>query len=291
MNTSSVLYLPANAKGDDYIVGDLHGQYDALQTLLAEVRFSKKKDRLFSVGDMINRGPQSAECLDLLKEPWFHAVTGNHDACLRLALQAAFPEELGAVTQNEAEDGREILYFFGGRWALERIDCPAQWKPWVLEMGRLLTALPSVIVVEGGQGTQRFNVVHSFLHDLISKSYLTDETLDSFHGVIPAGRERILIWSKEHDCEYHLSAEYQGLSLTYCGHCVVPEPQRILGHLMIDTGAGKANRINGSKLTLICHRTQQQFQHIFTRPEEAPIQSKSQPDLQDEMEQPLFFTD
>ena len=36
-------------------------------------------DRMFSVGDLIDRGNDSASCIGLLDQDWFHAVLGNHD--------------------------------------------------------------------------------------------------------------------------------------------------------------------------------------------------------------------
>ena len=70
--------LPANTTGIDWIVGDLRGMYDHLVTLLAYINFNTDTDRLFLVGDLINRGPKSIECLRLLKEPFVYCAMGNH---------------------------------------------------------------------------------------------------------------------------------------------------------------------------------------------------------------------
>ncbi|MFD2437195.1 metallophosphoesterase [Modicisalibacter luteus] len=61
----------ANKRGHDYLVGDLHGQYALLQTMLSRVGFDQDKDRLFCVGDLVDRGPDSLACLSLAFEPWF----------------------------------------------------------------------------------------------------------------------------------------------------------------------------------------------------------------------------
>ena len=60
------IFIPKNIKGRDFVVGDIHGHYDLLKTELKTVGFDKQKDRLFSVGDIIDRGPKSEECLTLL---------------------------------------------------------------------------------------------------------------------------------------------------------------------------------------------------------------------------------
>ena len=65
------------------VVGDIHGCYDELEDMLAEVRFGPD-DRLVSVGDLITKGPKNREVLDrFMAEPRFSAVIGNHDLALR----------------------------------------------------------------------------------------------------------------------------------------------------------------------------------------------------------------
>lgn len=39
---------------------------------------------MFSVGDLIDRGGKSRDCLSLLYEKWFHAVKGNHEDILNI---------------------------------------------------------------------------------------------------------------------------------------------------------------------------------------------------------------
>jgi len=68
-----------NTEGRDFVIGDLHGCYDELMNKLLDVNFNEEVDRVFSVGDLVDRGPESLECLRLTKEPWFHAVMGNHE--------------------------------------------------------------------------------------------------------------------------------------------------------------------------------------------------------------------
>lgn len=80
-----VINHPRNTQGRDFIVGDLHAQMPMLRKLLKYVGFSPEKDRLFSTGDLIHRGPESKEALDLVREPWFYPVLGNHDAMLLAA--------------------------------------------------------------------------------------------------------------------------------------------------------------------------------------------------------------
>ncbi len=72
-----------------YAIGDIQGCDDELAELLSLVRFDASKDRAYFVGDLVNRGPKSAEVLRRVKS--LHAqgaaesVLGNHDFFLVMA--------------------------------------------------------------------------------------------------------------------------------------------------------------------------------------------------------------
>jgi serine/threonine protein phosphatase 1 len=72
--------IAANTRGRDLAVGDIHGHFERLRQCLERVDFDPSVDRLFSVGDLVDRGPHSPHALEWLAQPWFHAVQGNHEA-------------------------------------------------------------------------------------------------------------------------------------------------------------------------------------------------------------------
>lgn len=78
--------FPINSSGNDYAVGDIHGCFSQVRQGLEKISFNYKTDRLFCVGDLIDRGPESQHALEWLQQPWFHAVRGNHEA---MAIQGA----------------------------------------------------------------------------------------------------------------------------------------------------------------------------------------------------------
>lgn len=71
--------LSRNLIGIDYVVGDIHGAFNSLYDAMDTIGFNPEKDRLISVGDLVDRGADSIEYWRLLKESWFHAVRGNHE--------------------------------------------------------------------------------------------------------------------------------------------------------------------------------------------------------------------
>ena len=102
-----------------YAIGDVQGCHDELVLLLDKIDFDTRRDRLWFTGDLVNRGPKSAQTLRLIKSQGDAAtvVLGNHDLFL-LALAAGHGKLHAGDTMQEvlvAADCRELLAWLSTR--------------------------------------------------------------------------------------------------------------------------------------------------------------------------------
>jgi bis(5'-nucleosyl)-tetraphosphatase (symmetrical) len=96
-----------------YAIGDIQGCYTAFSKLLKRLRFDPANDRLWLVGDLVNRGPQSREVLRAVMAlgDRVSTVLGNHDLHL-LAVAAGVRKMSRADTFADvlkAKDSDELL--------------------------------------------------------------------------------------------------------------------------------------------------------------------------------------
>jgi bis(5'-nucleosyl)-tetraphosphatase (symmetrical) len=123
-----------------YAIGDVQGCFDELQELLARIGFDAARDRLWFVGDLVNRGPKSLEVLRFVRSLGAGAITvlGNHDLHLvcqhegveRRRKDDTFGDVLGAPDGRELVDwlrARPMLHV-EGRYAMVHAALLPQWS-------------------------------------------------------------------------------------------------------------------------------------------------------------------
>lgn len=214
--------VPPNRFGRDFIIGDLHGMVRALDEALAARQFIPGRDRLFSVGDLIDRGPASVAAVELIRNKWFHAVRGNHEDML-----------LRAVAGDEPRIS--ILWHAnGGAWGM-RGDSANEAAH---AAAALCAKLPLAITLHHKSGL-RFGICHA-------QSPVTDwsEIERALHD--PELRRETL-WGRER-IRRDNPPVVRNIDLTIHGHTVVKAPLRSANALFIETGAYLAD----GYLSLLC---------------------------------------
>ncbi|HDP89916.1 MAG TPA: symmetrical bis(5'-nucleosyl)-tetraphosphatase [Thioalkalivibrio sp.] len=102
-----------------YAIGDIQGCFDPLHRLLDALRFDPAEDQLWSVGDLVNRGPKSLETLRLFHELGEAAVVvlGNHDLHLLAVYAGAQPlkEKDSFAALLAAPDADELMHWLRHR--------------------------------------------------------------------------------------------------------------------------------------------------------------------------------
>jgi bis(5'-nucleosyl)-tetraphosphatase (symmetrical) len=101
-----------------YAIGDVQGCFDSFESLLDEIGL-QAEDRLWLVGDLVNRGPKSLEVLRWVKahDDQCIVVLGNHDLHL-LAMAAGLRKPKGRDTAQQvldADDGEALIDWLRSR--------------------------------------------------------------------------------------------------------------------------------------------------------------------------------
>lgn len=242
--TKKLKKLKGNRFGKDYIVGDIHGCYNTLISLLNKADFNPDQDRLISVGDLIDRGPDSPKCLSLLNEPYFYAVKGNHET---MYCQMVYGDHTW-FNLDQYWDARN-----GGDWSMDWFNSQSvDLKYWADRLFKL----PYVIEVGGISNVAPFWVVHA---ELWSRDKpLVPQNLGEFLDTATTNDLSVLQWSRQLAKNGRLPYSNFFPGPIYCGHTpVVKAPYTLCGHVNIDGGAGKyaGNPNMPANMVLYCHNT------------------------------------
>ncbi|MEB3360046.1 MAG: metallophosphoesterase family protein [Synechococcales bacterium] len=94
-------------------VGDVHGHYDALMRMMEAIA-PGTDDQVYFLGDLIDRGPQSAQVLDFVRQYGYTSLMGNHEQMLL----EAFPNGRASAAALQA------WLFSGGQTTVASYDRP-----------------------------------------------------------------------------------------------------------------------------------------------------------------------
>lgn len=220
-------FFSRNPLGRDFVVGDLHGHFSALELMLVQINFNPKRDRVFAVGDLIDRGPESWRVVEFLNYPWFHSVLGNHEQML---LDSASSQ---SVAKN-------WLGFNGGAW----------WhsvpETYHTRIRSIIGRLPIAIEINTLVG--RIGIVHADIpYGMSWQSFVRSLAEDR------ETREHAL-WSRQRFRQVQMMGRTQpiaGIEMVIFGHTPIQRPLQYGNICYIDTGATYTTEKTLGHLTLM----------------------------------------
>lgn len=213
-----IRHFEENTEGTDYVVGDIHGCFGEMFNELANIGFDSAKDRLFSVGDLVDRGPNSQQSLGWLETPYFHAVRGNHEQM--------------AIDYYNGLGSRDIYRYNGGEWFLDL-------SPTLQRIyAEAFLELPIAIDVK--RSGKLYGIVHA---DCPTASW--NDLAAALEGHNKESYENQAMWSRDR-ISGHDTGPVKDVELVYVGHTPLKEADMIDNVVYIDTGV-----VFGGKLTVL----------------------------------------
>jgi serine/threonine protein phosphatase 1 len=220
-------YFNKNLSGRDFVVGDLHGMFSLFESQLDSIGFDPEKDRVFAVGDLIDRGPESHRVLEFLDKPWFHSIKGNHEMMLIEA-------------RHRKTNYRSWINKYGGGWWQDITPDMQQ------EIRERIKELP--VAFEITCDTGQIGIVHADIpvniswQKMVQQIHQDDETRD------------YLMWSRNRYKYIKSTGEtdaIDGIDLVVMGHTPMSQPLHIENIYYIDTGATYIEEDDLGHLTLL----------------------------------------
>ena len=199
-------------KGKLWAVGDIHGCYNLLMNRLKEIGFDFENDLLVAVGDLVDRGTQNIECIELLSKPWFTSVRGNHeDLCI-----GGLHDE--AYKRCHISNGGEWFYMLDGQA--------------MYNIAKTFAELP--VALEISYNGKKFGFVHGHIEennwDEFKASFAENQRGRAASDLAMWGRDRL----NEDNKQY---THVKGVHAVIMGHTVTQKPCKRDNCYWIDTGA------------------------------------------------------
>lgn len=164
------------------VISDVHGHYDTLMALLNAIAPSQD-DQIYFLGDLIDRGPKSAQVVEFVKQNSYACLMGNHEQMMLDSFPKGqvYPPAMQAWLYN---GGQETLESYGELGvSLEHLDW-IQNLPAYLDLGDAWLVHAGVnpdLPIEA-QTTQEFCWIRKEFHS-IRKPYFADKLIVTGHTI------------------------------------------------------------------------------------------------------------
>ena len=218
--------------GRDFVVGDVHGEFDTLEAMLASVGFRPGRDRLFALGDLVDRGPRSADALAWMENGQIElSVRGNHEQMLLDRIDAAESDREGRTPRTAHPLGMAHPWFARN---VER----SSWAKWKA-MIRSMPFAATVGTRAGPIGLVHATPTSQCWEDMLAK--LVERDSDTiWMALTSTARARNDARRAEQE-GVPLGGRIEGVRAVLTGHAIVDEVTTTVNVWHIDTGAGFRN--------------------------------------------------
>lgn len=208
-----------NEKGRDFIIGDIHGCFSSVVADLIEIEFDDTKDRLFSVGDLVDRGAESGDALDWIAKPWFHAVMGNHE-------QMAIMHQKGGIDN-------QLYAMNGGSWFMSKTEHEKA------VFAQVFNDLPLAIEIETDSGL--IGIIHA------ECPYNDWNKLRENVATLPEYALDCALWNRNR-IQTGLDDNILNVHQVFVGHTPINDPVRLGNVYYIDTMGWRKE----GRFTIVC---------------------------------------
>lgn len=202
-----ILEIDSSQYNNIYVCGDIHGCYNLLIEKLEDLNFNFDTDLLIAVGDLVDRGPQSFKCLNLVNEKWFKTVKGNHEDFIE------WTNDID-ITGTHISNGGSWYYNLNEQ---EQQTCLS-----------LVKQLPLILQTE--IDSKKYAFIHAELP-------LTFTDWNDVHMDIQRTNfTESLLWGRSRITK-NITTLVKNIDTIYCGHTVIEKPLILGNHYYIDTGS------------------------------------------------------
>ena len=220
------------AAGRDFVVGDVHGEFDTLEAMLASVEFRPGRDRLFALDDLIDRGPRSADALAWMESARIElSVRGNHEQMLLERMEAAQSDREGRTPRTAHP------WWMAHPWFARDVE-RTSWAKWKA----MIRAMPSAATVRTRTGA--IGLVHASPTERCWEAMLAKLVIGDSDTIWMALTSTARARNDARRAEQEgvpLDGEIDGVRAVLTGHAIVDEVTKTGNVWHIDTGAGGSN--------------------------------------------------
>lgn len=210
------------------IVGDIHGRYEQLLRLLDRANYDPAKDIVYTVGDMIDRGPDSVKVLEFFQRERCYTIKGNHE------LMCLDSDWYDTWVKNGGIECMDSVYAIGQdhEWLKDQI----RNLPWVIEVGE-----------DGEEGA--FRIIHAEHPAGWPDAFLRKTLNEALNHSDPTFAHTV--WSRKlvqaaaanvanmRPAGYGIEFHPERYRVNFCGHTPVNRALRCGDTWFLDTWFGK----------------------------------------------------